>query len=314
MTVGKRTTLFSDQTPRSVHCATLTELPSGEILAAAYAFSYETSLDTTVLTSRYGKSGWTASETVISLPGISVGNPVLFTDDRGVVQLYFVTVKGGGWTDAVVCVQESTDNGHTFGPARVVHEQPGLMTKTRPLMANGRLILPVYDERTWCSMVLVRESEAGPWRLHGDTTSRGKTIQPAIVELGNGDLLMLSRSSQGAVYESLSKDGGFTWTASQPTDLPNPNSGVDLLKLRSGELLLTYNPLRRGREELALTLSRDEGRTWSAPLTLESARGEFSYPYAIQALNGTVHLMYTEQRTHIVHVELPEDELISRFA
>ena len=62
------------------------------------------------------------------------------------------------------------------------------------------------------------------WQLYGDTTARRKTIQPAIVELADGTLLMYSRSVKGSIYAARSFNGGFSWTASQPTPLPNPNS------------------------------------------------------------------------------------------
>lgn len=305
-----RRDLFVDLHPQSVHCATVCQLPGGRLLAAAYAFSYETSADTVIVTSHFGGGEWSPSEVAIDLPGIPVGNPVLWVEGSGPIQLFYVVLHGGSWTDAVICVQESTDEGRSWGAARVVHEQRGLMTKTRPLRHEGNLLLPVYDERHWCSHVLVQTvGGGGEWRLYGDTTSRGKTIQPAVVPLSDGRLLMLSRSPRGHVYESHSFNGGFSWTASQPTCLPNPNSGIELLRLQSGELLLVYNPQTVGREQLALAVTRDEARTWSEPILVEDSPGEFSYPFAIQAEDGTVHLLYTAQRTGIVHLEIDPAEL-----
>lgn len=294
-----RYSLFDDLAPRSVHCGTVCELGDGTLLAAAYAFSYETSPDTTIITERFDGAGWGDRRVAVDLPGIAVGNPVLWRDASGLVQLYFVVLHGGSWTDAVVCVQESTDEGRSWSGARVVFEQRGLMTKTRPVQLESRFILPVYDERTWCSHVLVHD-QAG-WQLYGDTTSRGRTIQPAIVPLDEHRLLMYSRSPRGVLQESLSFNGGYAWTASQPTILPNPNSGVDLLRLSSGSLLLAYNPTSTGREQLAVAHSDDGGGTWSEPLLLEDSAGEHSYPYLIEARDGTVHLLYSAQRTSIIH-------------
>lgn len=306
-----RLNLFDDLSPRSVHCGTLCELGDGTLLAAAYAFSYETSTDTTIITERFGGTSWSDRRVAVDIPGIAVGNPVLWCDASGLVQLYFVVLHGGSWTDAVVCVQESTDDGRSWGSARVVFEQRGLMTKTRPVQLKDRFILPVYDERTWCSHVLVRD-QAG-WQLYGDTTSRGRTIQPAIVPFEDDRLLMYSRSPRGVVQQSLSFNGGYAWTASQPTTLPNPNSGVDLMRLSSGDLLLVYNPTSTGREKLALARSGDSGTTWSEPLLIEDAEGEFSYPYLIEARDGTVHLLYSAQRTSIVHRRFQVTDLPGMF-
>ena len=81
------------------------------------------------------------------------------------------------------------------------------MTKTRPL--EGRLLLPVYDERRWYSHVLMAEPPFEDWSLYGDTTARGKTLQPAIVPLADGTLLMYSRSTRGVIYEGRSFNGGY---------------------------------------------------------------------------------------------------------
>lgn len=305
MNVPERHTLFAGLEPLSVHCATLCDLGGGRLLAAAYAFSYETSEDTVILTARFEGGAWSAPSVAVDLPGIAVGNPVLWAEG-GLIQLYYVVLHGASWTEAVICVKESSDGGLTWGPSRVVHPQRGLMTKTRPLRVGTSLILPVYDERTWCSHVLVQDqSQPGgshaEWHLYGDTTSRGKTIQPAVVQLPDERLFMLSRSPKGSIYESFSYNRGFSWTASQPTALPNPNSGVELLSLASGALLLVYNPAASGREQLALATASTTHLRWSAPLLVEDGAGEYSYPFAIQTGDGTVHLLYTEQRTHIVH-------------
>ncbi len=309
MTHFIRTTLFNGLDPRSVHSATVCELSNGHLLAVAYAFEFETSADTVLVASRFDGSRWSTPDVLLDLPGIAAGNPVLWSERPGHLQLYYVVLHGESWTDAVVCVQESSDDGRTWGTARVVHERHGLMTKTRPVRHQGRLLLPVYDERNWCSHVLIQEPGADDWQLYGDTTSRGKTIQPAIVPVSDGRLLMLSRSPRGAIHGSLSFNGGYSWTASQPTGLPNPNSGIELLCLSDGRLLLVFNPESVGRERLALACSADDGLSWSEPLLIEDSIGEFSYPYAIQASGGEVHLLYTEQRTHIVHLRIDPDEL-----
>jgi predicted neuraminidase len=99
-------------------------------------------------------------------------------------------------------------------------------------------------------------------------------------------------------------DGGASWLAARPTALPNPNASVALLRLHDGRLLLTYNPQQANRNKLALSLSSDEGHSWSAPRLVEDAAGgeEFSYPALLQGRDGTIHLAYTWQRKTIKHL------------
>jgi Neuraminidase (sialidase) len=309
----QRHTLFSDLTPQSVHCATLTEVGAADrLLAACYAFSYETAADSRIVASTWSGERWSAARTIVDLPGIAVGNPVLFTGRDGTVHLFFALLYGQEWTDARVTHVRSADGGTTWGGMRTLHPMQGLMTKTRPLQLAEGLLLPVYDEASWCSHVLVSDAALTDWQLYGDTTARRTTIQPAIVELADGTLLMYSRSVKGRIFAARSFNGGYTWTASQPTPLPNPNSGIDLLELRSGRLLLVYNPTAEGREQLALAVSEDEGGSWSAPILLEDGVGEFSYPYAIQARDGRIHLLYTAHRVAVTHLVFDEAWLVGQ--
>ena len=305
--------LFTNLAPQSVHCATLTELDAPHhLLAACYAFSYETAPDSRIVASTWSGESWSEARTIVDLPGIAVGNPVLFTGRDGIVHLFFALLYGQEWTDARVTHMSSKDGGMTWSSMRTLHPMQGLMTKTRPLQLAERLLLPVYDEASWCSHVLVADAALTDWQLYGDTTARRKTIQPAIVELADGTLLMYSRSVKDRIFAARSFNGGFTWTASQPTPLPNPNSGIDLVKLGSGRLVLVYNPTAEGREQLALALSEDEGASWSAPILLEDRVGEFSYPYVIQASDGRIHLLYTAQRVAITHVVFDEGWLLEQ--
>lgn len=305
------TTTFTDVAPQSVHCATIAEPTPGVLLAACYAFSYETSPDSRILLSRFEDGRWGESETIVDYPGIAVGNPVLHADGRGATHLYFAVLNGEGWVDARIAHATSSDGGRTWGAAQIVHERKGLMTKGRPLLVGGRSILPVYDEAMWCSHVLVRDEGGDGWRLHGDTTARGTTIQPVVVPLANGRLAMYSRTTRGRIHRALSVDGGRSWTASQPTDLPNPNSGIEVLKTAAGALLLVYNPLTEGRHALAVAVSRDDGASWSEPLVIDEVDGELSYPYAIEDAEGRIQLLYTRQRTEIVHVAFDPADVVA---
>jgi len=91
------------------------------------------------------------------------------------------------------------------------------------------------------------------------------------------------------------------------TDLPNPNSGIDALTLADGRHLLVHNPVSRCRSPLAVSLS-ENGEAWQEIATLESERGEFSYPAIVQRGDGLVHISYTNRRKTITHVTVDPGE------
>jgi cyclophilin family peptidyl-prolyl cis-trans isomerase len=112
------------------------------------------------------------------------------------------------------------------------------------------------------------------------------------------------RSNAGRIYSARSEDGGATWTLPEPSVFPNPNSGIDAVTLRDGRHVLIYNPITEGRGLLAVALSED-GKNWQRIMTLEEEKGaEFSYPAAVQARDGLVHITYTWKRQRVRHVVL----------
>src|SRR5262249_7142808 len=91
-----------------------------------------------------------------------------------------------------------------------------------------------------------------------------------------------------------SADGGISWGTVGVTNLPNPGSGLDALRLASGNWLLVYNDTTRGRNSLAVSLSDDEGKTWKWTRHLEKHdAGSYHYPAVIQAKDGAIHAVYS---------------------
>lgn len=308
-----RQTVAENLQPPMCHSATLEELSGGELLAVWYSGSFEGSKDTVLMSSRRRFGGhWQPSRVVLDLPGLPVGNPVLDLDPSGLT-LYFVILFGSWWTAAKLFRMHSADGGRTWAHPEPLCDEPGLMLRTKPLwLSTGTCLLPVYNEIEWSPMVLRSIDQGQSWDLYGDTTARGRAIQPALAELSDGSVLMYTRTNQGRIFASRSYNDGRSWTASSPTSLPNPNSGVDLLRLRSGTLILAFNPRVRGRDKLSVSRSDDLGQTWDDPRPVAEGNGEFSYPTLLEDHSGQVHVVYTEHRVRIVHCEFDPNDLTLR--
>jgi predicted neuraminidase len=99
-------------------------------------------------------------------------------------------------------------------------------------------------------------------------------------------------------------DNGVTWTKARFLDIPNNNSGIDVVKLKDGRVVMIYNDTTIGRTPLNLAVSTD-GEHFRMFKTLEDAEGQYSYPAIIQAPNGDLEMTYTWQRKSIKYVHLP---------
>jgi predicted neuraminidase len=289
----------------SSHCATLTETADGSLLAVWYAGTREGARDVALVAAQYEQGDWSAPWVLHDTPGRSDGNPLLYTLADGTVVLWFVTIQGRGWDSARPYWCRSRDHGHTWTASERFGDRDGLMFRCRPLrLSSGRLLLPAYDEVTWQGLPLLSDDGGATWREAGRMTAPPGCIQPAVVELEGGSLLAYLRTGGdgGCVWESRSDDGGESWSPGVATPLPNPNAGLDLVRLVDGRLMLAYNPVRSGRHRLAVAVSADSGATWDSTDLEDAPAAEFSYPVLLPDRSGLCHLLYTHRRERIKHV------------
>ena len=115
--------------------------------------------------------------------------------------------------------------------------------------------------------------------------------EPSIVQLADGEILMLLRSGGSRHYEARSRDGGITWTPPTPSALIGHNTPTALWRLdnSNNEIAAVWNNSPINRFPLCVALSSDGGRTWSAPRILATTKGpQVSYPGLTQANDGTI--------------------------
>jgi predicted neuraminidase len=314
------TEFVADPSPTpQCHASTIVETASG-LVAAWFGGTRERHPDVGIWLSRQVEGRWTPPVEVAN--GVQADgtrhptwNPVLFQPTRGPLLLFYkVGPSPSAWWGVV---RTSQDEGKSWSAGRVL---PGGILgpiKNKPIELPGGVI------------VCGSSSEANGWTVHFETTTDGgatwratepladnkavQAIQPALLRHRDGRLLALVRTRQGRIYAAESRDEGRSWTALQPTALPNPNSGLDAVTLADGRFLLVYNDARGdgdgGRSVLKVALSSD-GRDWQPALTLENEAGqEFSYPAVIQSRDGRVHVTYTWKRQRIRHVVIDPPKL-----
>jgi len=297
------------------HAATIVQVTNGDMLAAWYAGTYETAKDVAILCSRraHGSDNWTEPKVLVDTPDKSEGNPVLWCDAKGTVWLFYVTMQRDRWTTCNMKYVKSEDKGRSWSEAVFLRRELGWMTGIKPLvLKNGEMLLPLYDEVNVSSVFMITGDGGKTWLRTGPIKSNPGNIQPSVVQIADGSLLCYMRNwVPGKMWQSTSRDNARTWSKATPHHLPNPGSRLDMVKLKTGELVLIFNNTLRGRTPLSAALSRGEGRTWPFIKDLETAKGEYSYPAVIQTRDGLVHVVYTYRRTHIKHVGFNKEWLAS---
>ena len=332
----------------SCHSSTICTLPKGGLAVAWFAGSKEGSSDSAVLISKKVDSkNWSSPETLVNVAHKAAGNPKLFRGRKADELRIIAPVNYGEWCDGGtrLFMKRSFDGGGSWTDLEILWDGTGILGKNRPIkLTDGTWILPVEKESEWRPAFLRSQDYGESWNLIEVPSGKEKVIQPAIVELSNGNLLAYARSWEGKIYRMISSDKGLSWSKPGPTKLPNNNSGIDMIRLHSGNLLLAFNDTALGegkrangerqwgpRNPLSLALSTDEGASWSYKIDIEKkkmnnngkyhedlqnievpAKGEFSYPSLIQDPNGIIHVVYTYERTAIKHLMATEDELFDR--
>jgi predicted neuraminidase len=263
-------------------------------------------------------------------------NPVLFSKDQMTVLFCKVGPAPSDWWGESIT---STNNGATWSkPSRLPENIFGPIKNKPILLAKGELLCPSSTENDGWRVHMEITLDMGVTWERTEALNDGNSvsaIQPTVLVHPKGELQILCRTRNGRIYSSWSADNGRTWTGLEPTELPNPNSGIDAVTMRDGRHLLVYNHLpgvvnQSKRNVLNVAISND-GVNWEAALILEDdndaddgrtlvlndvgpihIHSEYSYPAVIQGSDGNIHITYTWKRESIKHVSVDPSRLQTR--
>jgi len=290
----------------SCHASTIAETDDGYI-AAWFGGTEEKNPDVGIWISRFLDGKWSKPEEVAN--GIRQDkrypcwNPVLYNTGNEILLFYKVGPSPSEWWGELII---SDDNGLSWSASKRLPDGIIGPVKNKPVkLGNGNLLCP-------------SSTEDKGWRIHMEMTPDGgiswertealnessiSAIQPSVLIHPQGKLQSVCRTKQGKIYTSWSEDNGVRWTRLQPTELPNPNSGIDAVTLKDGRHIIVYNHLTAGRYMLNVAVS-DDGINWKAVALLENdeKKTEFSYPAVIQSSDGMIHITYTWNRKLVRHV------------
>jgi predicted neuraminidase len=172
----------------------------------------------------------------------------------------------------------------------------GWQTRCKPtVLPRGRIVLPLYTDTFSVSLMALSDDGGKTWFASKPLAGFG-SIQPSVLRRNDGSLVAYMRENGPLrrIRISESRDDGVTWGSVGATDLPNPGSGLDAVRLQNSHWVLIYNDTTKGRNSLAVSLSEDEGQSWKWTRHLEhNDVGSYHYPAIIQGRDGALHAVYS---------------------
>jgi hypothetical protein len=198
----------------------------------------------------------------------------------------------------------------------------------KPLMTRQYVLRSEDQGKTWT---------VGPNPRHGGwcVPQFNRMDEGRPINLGNGEVYMMFRTCEGHLWATRSTDDGKTWAAPAPTPLVHPDAPPMLFHLSDGKTLAAFhhnrhhdssyvnlggdNPGMKDRSEIWVSLSTDEGHTWSEPrfvfanaaapsLENDWFNWQCSYMDAFTD-NGVLQLFVPHRWQRCLHLQLPEAEL-----
>lgn len=304
------------------HAASVAQMPNGDLLAAWFSGPFEGSVHQVVYGARSTDGGktWGQGSVLQDDPHKSDFDPAFIVHGERVWMFYatgrwnrypFANQRPGeeahiGAESFKIFARTSGDSGLTWSEEARVFDSVGWGCRSNGIvLSTGELILPTHEFLTWTAAALRSEDGGKTW-TRSTEVALPKSIgaaEPTIAELSSGALMMIVRSRDGELRACTSTDKGKTWSEPEKLGIPAGNASNNLLRLKDGRLLLTYNSSPPpNRTELSMRLSSDDGNTWNTPLQLAETdiatdadafwSKQVSYPSAAAMEDGTVVVVW----------------------
>lgn len=182
----------------------------------------------------------------------------------------------------------------------------GWQTKNKAVFLGSRMVVPLYSDGFDCSLFAISDDAGKTWS-YSNPVLGGAGIQPAITICSDSSLVAYLRDNgppPQRMQRTESHDKGLTWSIPKDDMLPNPGAGFDAVTLSTGEWVIVFNDTEKGRHNLSVAVSDDEGKTWKWKKSIENdTRGEKAtsshYPAVISGSDGRIHVSYSYHRNDI---------------
>ena len=237
----------------------------------------------------------------------------MLTTRDGVIHVFYLGFKQWKWkgvnpTDEAqsdMWTTRSRNHGATWSEPQMIFKGYTGASNGAIETRDGHLIVPyshyVNDPGRLVSQASVSTDGGKTWSLShnidiGGAGDHEGALEPCVIELKDGRVWMLIRTTRKFFWESFSTDGGKTWSEAKATTIDATSAPGHLTRLADGRIALLWNAPPRhnpsngsSRAELSLAFSSDETASWSKPVIVAAnyaPAGRVSYPYLYERQPG----------------------------
>ena len=181
-----------------------------------------------------------------------------------------------------VYVSRSVDDGKSWTEPLKIQDRWCGAIRSLIELKSGRLVLVGQKVIPWRHVTLthVSDDQGKTWTPSEpldiepkDGGDHSGTMEGTVVELTDGRVFMLIRTTHGWFWEAFSSDGGLTWQGLARSKIRSSTCCGQLGRLAGGRLVLLWNrPTEddphniHSREELSVAFSENDGKTWTDPV------------------------------------------------
>ena len=296
--------LFNKSMNENVSCYRIPALitaPNGDLIAAIdervpSCGDLKWSKDINIVVRRSSDNGknWSEIETVVDFPfGQSASDPSMIVDEaNGVIFMFYNYMDLDKEKDVYYFhVVKSTDNGKTWGEPEDITSQIALpewkndfkfITSGRGIQTSKGTLLHTIVNIEKGGHVFGSKDYGKTWFVIN------KAIKPfdesKIIELSNGDWMINSRVKNiGHRYVHISNDEGTTWQSKGDEQLIDPACNASIIRYTAvsdgydkNRLLFCNANHKKGRKNLTVKISYDEGLTWTKGKTIYKGGSAYS--------------------------------------
>ncbi|MDX1365721.1 MAG: sialidase family protein [Arenibacter latericius] len=312
--------LFNAEEVEGVACFRIPAIitaPNGDLIAAIDervpgCGDLKWSKDINIVIRRSSDNGktWGEIETVVNLPyGQSASDPSLIVDaETNEIFMFYNYMDLDKERDVYYFhVVKSSDNGKTWSQPEDItsqiakeewHKDFKFITSGRGIQTrDGKLLHTMVNLNSGLHL-FASDDHGKSWYLI-DTP-----IQPAdeskVIELADGTWMINARvNNAGMRYVHRSTDEGKTWTTTEEPQLIDPGCNASIIRYtaiedgyKKNRLLFSNAKMEKGRMNMTVRVSYDEGETWTEGKTIYSGSSAYSSMTVMD--NGDIGLFFEQ--------------------